>query len=238
MNNSSSKMHPGQFPAVKMTPAPDIPDKKLPASPSQEIEAVSLLGMNAKSVQRLVVLVPNEQVDEVGIAREIWSLSVSPKMEVLLISLSPGRTQEYQIQRRLITLAAFIRNPWINVETRVVHGRRWQRALKPILKEGDVILCHVEQRVGWRQQPLADMLGRLDVPVWTLSGLLPRRIEMRRHWLVNVTFWTGALGILAFFFYLQTRLDILQDGLTRNVFLILTVVVEISLLDQWNSFFS
>jgi len=214
-----------------------LPKRVRAVQSSPGVKVITAQGSNIQPVRRLIVLVPNEDMDEAQIARKIWEMAFDPKAAVLLLCLCTNDSEEYQIQRRLITLAALIQHPRISVETHIAYGRNWLRGLKAVLNDGDVIVCHEEQFVGWRQQPLVDVLGGMNVPVWTLSGILPIRLRTQLHWPVSAVFWLGAVAILALFFYFQMQVNTLQDELTKNVFLILSILVELASLYQWNSIF-
>ena len=68
------------------------------------------------AIQRLIVLIPNLDVDETAIARKIWDLAFPARLSVLLLGLCPNLHEESNVRRRLITIAALIREPRISVE--------------------------------------------------------------------------------------------------------------------------
>ena len=185
-------------------------------------------------VKRLVMLVPNVDMDEVQIARQVWEMASPAWLSVILLSMCAGASDELQLERKLITLAALIRDPHVVVETHIEYGRNWPRGLKSILADGDVILCHAEQKVGLRHKPLVSVLDALHVPVWTLSGFYPSSFTPRPHRLTELTFWFVALAILAGFFYLQIQINSLPSGWVENTMLYISVLVEIVLLWAWN----
>ncbi len=216
----------------------------IPSNRNAEMQVDSRLGVfvvqgpTAISIKRLVVLVPNVDMNEVQIAREVWEMASPAKLAVILLSMCNDILEEMCIQRRLITMAALIRDPRVTVEMHIEYGRDWLRGVKSVLTEGDVILCHEEQYVGFRQKPLANVLSALHVPVWTMSGFHLPNFAPRPRWLSTIIFWSVAAAILAGFFYLQIQINNLQDDLSKNVILCMSALVEIGSLYTWNSFFS
>ncbi|MEP7136466.1 MAG: hypothetical protein ABI904_16170 [Chloroflexota bacterium] len=188
-------------------------------------------------VKRLVVLVPNVDMDEVQIARQVWEMAAPVKLAVLLLSICTDISEELRIQRRLITLAALIRDPRVAVEIHIEDGSNWCRAVKSVLENGDVILCHAKQSVGFLRKPLIDLLDALHVPIWTLSGYYPLSPAPRHRRLSLTIFWFVVLAILAGFFYLQTQINNSPDNLAKNVMLCLSAIFEIGSLYVWNSIF-
>lgn len=195
-------------------------------------------GSTIRSIKRLIVLVPNVDMDEAQIARQVWEMASPPKLTVLLLSICNNTSEEYRIQRRLITLAALIRDPRVVVDIQIKYGNDWFRGVRSFLADGDVILCHEEQRAGLWHKPLASLLETLRFPVWTLSGLYPTNLAPRSQWLSMTIFWSGAIALLTGFFYLQVQINGITDGLAKNVMLCLSVGVEIGLFYVWNSIFS
>lgn len=192
-------------------------------------------GSMIQPVKRLIVLVPNVDLDEAQMAHEIWKMASPVKLPVILLSMCNDLSEELSLQRRLITLAALIREPRVAVETRIENGGDWRRGVRSILEDGDVILCHEEQRVGLRHKPLVDVLDSLHVPVWTLSGFYPLNVIPQRRWLKQTAFWLVAIAILVGFFYLQIQINILPASWAKNAMLYLSVLVEIGSIWAWNS---
>jgi hypothetical protein len=195
-------------------------------------------GSTVQPVRRLIVLVPNVDMDEVRVAREVWELASPQKLHVLLLSMCIGISEEYQIQRRLINLAALIRDPRITVEFQIEYGRNWLRGVRSVLDDGDVILCHEEQSVGLRHGSLVNRLSALQAPVWTLSGIHPSNLAPHSRWLSITIFWFVTIVLLAGFFYLQTQINTISDSLAKNVLFCLSILVELGSLYVWNMIIS
>jgi len=186
-------------------------------------------------VRRLIVLIPNVDLDEPQIARAIWEMASPVKLPVILLSMCTDNLEELHLQRRLITLAALIRDPRVAVEIHIENGGDWRRGVQSILEDGDVILCHEEQHVGMRNKTLVSVLNTLHVPVWTLSGFYPSNFAPRRRLLAQIVFWFVAIAILVGFFCLQIQINTLPESWAKSAMLYLSVLVEIGSIWAWNS---
>jgi hypothetical protein len=189
-------------------------------------------------VKRLVVLVPNVDMDDIQIARQVWEMASSARLAVILLSICADDSDELQLERKLTTLAALIRDPHVKVETHIEYSQNWRRGVKSILDDGDVILCHAEQNVGLRHKPLVSVLDVLPVPVWTLSGFYPSNVISHPRWLAELVFWLGAVAIVAGFFYLQIQINILPTGWVKSVVLALSVLAEFGSILALNTLFT
>src|SRR5574337_473172 len=103
--------------SVKPKAPPELPlainENKtiLPASPdnSLPIESSGIAGLfhveeeRLVSARRLIVLVPNWDVDEVEIARQVWELAVPLGLAIVFFGLCKDITEELSMQRRLAT---------------------------------------------------------------------------------------------------------------------------------------
>lgn len=186
------------------------------------------------SIRRLIVLVPDLEVDQAELARQIWELASPPGLAVLFFSLCTDISNESHMNRRLIALAAMTREPRVHVETRLEFGRNWIHAIRKIFSPGDIVVCPAEQSLGWRRKPLGQILEAAHVPVWTLSGfysLTPRT----RNWLVELIFWVVSIAIMLGFFWLQTQVVNFSNSWAQNIFLILSVFAEVGLLWGWHA---
>jgi hypothetical protein len=233
-----SKTQMGQVVSVLENRESTSRNKLKAAQPQVVVDVIAAQGSAIQPIKRLIVLVPDVEMDEVQIAREVWEMAAAPNLAVLLFSLCNDTSEELQIQRRLINLAALIRDPRITVESQIEYGKDWLRSVESVLDDGDVILCHREQEVGWMHKPLVNVLSVLHTPVWTLSGIYPKKSVAYPRWLVSAGFWVVAMAILAGFFYLQSQINMLPDGVAKNVMLCLSVLVEIGSLYFCNSIFN
>ena len=190
------------------------------------------------AVRRLIVLVPPADMDEVEMARRIWELAAPAGLGVLFLGLCTQIAQEPAMQRRLVTLASLTRDARIPLDTRLESGRGWLSQIKAIQRPGDVIVCHIEQRVGMRRQPLARLIAARGAPVWTLSGFYTAGDLPGAGPLTTLVFWAVSLAVLAGFFWLQVRLVRMQEDWEHSLLLYLSVLAEAGLLWAWQHFSS
>jgi len=187
------------------------------------------------AIQRLVVLVPNLDVDETAMARKIWDLAFPARLSVLLLGLCPNLNEESSIRRRLITIAALIREPRVPVEMQLDYGRNWTKSLKNILDFGDIIICPANQQTGILQQPLDLALANLGFPIIALSGFHPVTRRPLLHFLPESVFWVVSLAILAVFFWFQIRISRISEEWAKDTLLSLSILIELGLVWVWNN---
>ena len=210
-----------------------------PADPT----SVTLLiheGMPLPSVRRLVVLVPNVDIDEAELARRIWSLASPRELEVLYLALVLDPDDESRVRRQLATLAAITRDGWTAVETQPQVGRDWLQVVRRVWRPGDLIVCQAQQSVsgrGLKRQPLSSALAStLNTPVYILFGFRPAAPPRRNGRATRFIYWPISLAIIAGFFWIQVQIDQTTQGWVRTALLCLSVVAEFGLIGVWNHF--
>jgi hypothetical protein len=109
------------------------------------------------------------------------------------------------------------------------------RRLLTNLTQDDLLACcaDTESRPGIR--PVHDALSsQAQVPVIVFER--PEPAPVRGHAsLLGVTSWIGSLAIILGFLWLQMRLSLPTSDALSAILLILSIVVEISLIWIWNS---
>ena len=232
------KIHPGKVITIIKPRASTHPERAraIPRSPGKKV--ITAQGSTIHPTRRLVVLVPSVDMDEIRIAREVWEMASPQKLSVLLLGMCSDTSEEYRLRRRLINLAAVIRDPRVSVEFQIEYGRNWLRGVRSVLADGDVILCHEEQSAGLRHRSLINKLRALHVPVWSLSGILPSNPAPPYRWLSRIAFWFVAIAFLAGFSYLQTQIDTITEVPAKDVLLCLSVLVELGSLYALNVIFN
>jgi len=191
--------------------------------------------VDLSTVQRLVVLIPDQDVDETEIAREIWELASPAKFSVLLLGVCSNSNDEPTVRRRLVTIAGLIREPRISVDIQLDFGNNWIKNLQAILISGDVVICHAEQYTGMGHKPLALALTEAGIQVMVMTGFYPEIHKSATALFRESLFWVVSVIILAVFFWLQIRMLRVSDELAKNILLGISVPAEIGLLWLWNS---
>ena len=230
---------PEKRPPVSRPPLGEAPARRSAGSP-----AMSLLlpeGVGLPAARRLVVLVPDVDLDETALARRIWSLASPNKLSVLYQGVARSPADEPRARRRLATLAALTRDDSIKAGTGLALETDWLGALMPQLCSGDLIVCHAEQKLSsWRGTlPLGGQLCQaLQAPVHLLSGFYAGDPAEPAHRLGRVVFWGGAVAILAVAFWLQVQITALPRNWAESALMALSVVAECGLIGLWNRAFN
>ena len=151
---------------------------------------------NLPEFRRLIVLVPNAEIDQdAHLPQRIWQLASPGKTPVLYLTAAGDYELEMGARRRLSLLAAITRDKRVPVEIQVAHTSNWVQALKSIVQPGDLILSDagLTARKGlFGSEALSDQLSRsLSVPVFLLSGYAYKEPEKTPHLLR--LFLSGAL---------------------------------------------
>lgn len=183
---------------------------------------------------RLVVLVPNFDVNEADMAREIWKLAFPPGLAVLFLGLCPSINEEPRVRRRLATVAALTRDVRVPVEVQLEFGRNWIRKLQAVLEAGDIVVCHAEQQIGLWRQPLELALAQLNIPTLTLKGFIPSMPKSPSTFLRESAFWLVSIAVLSVFFLIQVRILRVSEEWAKDTLLSASILIEFGLFWVWN----
>lgn len=131
----------------------------------------------APTTRRLVVLIPDVDTNEPELARQLWQMASARELGVLLLGTFEDVRREPRARRRLATLASLMRDERIHVETRLEAGQGWLAAIRTVLANGDLVVCHAEQhiaRFGLGREPLSHwLMAKLGQPICELAGFYP-----------------------------------------------------------------
>jgi len=206
-----------------------------PPEESSEIGGLFIAeGQGLIRTHRLVVLMPNLDINEADIAREIWKLAFPPGLAVLFLGLCPNVNEEPRVRRRLATVAALTRDIRVPVEVQLEFGRNWIRKLEAVLEAGDIVVCHAEQQTGLWRQPLKLALARLNIPTLTLKGFIPSMYKSPSTFLRESVFWLVSIAVLFVFFLFQIRILRISEEWASDALLSLSIVIEFGLFWVWN----
>jgi len=193
---------------------------------------------NVVATRRLVVLVPENELDERALAQRIWSLAAQGPLEVLFLALAPNWDAEAHLRRRLATLAALTGDRQVDASTQLACEANWVLAVEKVRQPGDLLICYDRHTSdSWRlqRQHLGAYLSTAtNVPAYILVGLVlgpsPRLLNMVRELLALA----ASLFVIMAFAWLQIRIDQAMDGGLSTLMLCLTVFVEIACLVKLN----
>ena len=217
-----------------------VPDQMEPGAAGAAIGHLLIpAGAPRPAVRRLVVLLPDADVDEAGLAAFIWSMAKERALEVLLLGTLPRPREQYRARRRLVTIAAITRDDTVHVDIELLPELSWEQAVRRVWQPGDLIVCHSEltETGGLIARPLAQsLLHSLAAPVYLVSGFYPELLEERVSGLVRLGEWIPPAVIMVAFFGLQVRLAQATAGNLQTIALVLTVLFEFLLIAAWERF--
>ncbi|MBN1147648.1 MAG: hypothetical protein JXA78_10365 [Anaerolineales bacterium] len=188
--------------------------------------------------QRLVVLIPDGEIDENALARRVWQLAVGMGPKVLYLALAPGDHQVAYQRRRLAGLAFMTTGNGVRAQTSVSIKNNWPQALEEALHPGDLLICladhQISDRIVWRRA-LGEVLAEsVAVPVYLLAGLKIGLAPYQRRWIKEMLSWTASLIWMATFFGLQVEIVRSTGGSVSTLLLCLSILVEFYFLWKIN----
>lgn len=237
-NNGSSSPIPVQDWAVVSsaeTPILHSPSKRV--QPERNLPVVGEI--QPAGSNRLVVLTPDQDMDEVHFSRDIWSFALSKKMDVVLVTIARNAEEIHSAQLRLATIGSMIRDPFVQVDSEVIHTRSWIKAAKKISRSDDAVLCPTEltlaEGLGKRRAMSEILSENLKLPVYTMSGYFADRQVMLSRVIRHVFYWFVLLAIFAGFFKVETSADLFLKGQIGQMVEFLIVLVEVGAIYFWTA---
>jgi hypothetical protein len=199
---------------------------------SEKTETVSRIFSEDEPIppsKRLVVILPDTGFDIFTLPRQIWNLAAPDHRQVLLLTRPSEVEDELHSQRNLTTLAALIRDPLVEVQTRVVLGVSIEQAACQSAQPGDVLICFAEQRTSGFLAPkrLAEVLAqKTNLPIYTLKGNIPAPTVPFAARLIDFALLALCIASLIAFFLLGVWIDRNSVGTAHTILQILALCVE------------
>ena len=227
------------------TPVPDTPARHrdevawMASMPVIVPDGSSSVDPRSPVASRLLVLVPDLDLDEAGMAQRVWSLAEPRSLPVLYLGMSAEPFRESLVRRRLATLAAATRDSRIQVNTRYLPVHNWLEAVRVTCQPGDLIVSPPEQALslpsnGDRSERTA-LSAAARAPVHVLPDLVFNARPDRGRRLKGWVFWPVSLAILAGFLWLQAQIDQAANGSVQIILLSMSVLAEGGLLLLWHT---
>lgn len=212
--------------------------KKLDVSPPTFTVAPASIS-DLQPAPRLIVLVPESEVDAAILARKIRELANNLESRVQLIGLSKDAAHEPGVRRRLVTLSAMVEDPHVFVQTNIEFGNNWLNAVKPHWHSGDVIVCFSEQNSGISGKPLNQILeSNLHATVYVITGIQQTKERSFPFWKSNTLAWTGSIGLILAFLWLQLKLTQPPQDWAQTLLLYTSLFAEAGSIWFWNNLFN
>lgn len=224
---------PGLFPLKFMPSLLGSPVIALPGTDHRRPQLVDG-DFSRGEINRLVILLPDEDVNEAQLSRYIWSLASPGKLSVLLVTLVDEPGDEYPAQRRMVRIGGIAQDARVKAGAKVVFGRSWSKALAHFLQPDDLLICPAEKSVktgltGYQPLSLA-LSSALNRPVYLMKDFYAENRIGWPHWTRQIPFWIGCLLVLAVFSALEIDIDHLGAGWAGQVIFIGLVTAEIGCL--------
>lgn len=188
---------------------------------------------------RLLVLVPDNEMDEARYAKKARILAESHNLSIVFIGLNRSPDSESQIRRKLVTLAGIAGSEKIQADFLMINLEAWTEVLHKELGRLDYVLCPEEFNSGSRLYTnSADLKSMMNEKVYfvqdiLISSDLERREEMSRA----VLNWAGIIFLLVAGFMVEVGLDRQTTGFSRTIIQIVILTAEIVCLWFWNTLF-
>lgn len=185
---------------------------------------------------RLIVLLPEADVNYADVTHSIWELANAHHARVQFLGLCKDADHEASIRRRLVMMSGMAQDVNLQIESKVEYGKDWVKVIKSNWKDGDMLVCFREHNAGGLRGPLSKILEeQFQTSVYLLSGLITQEYG-RPNWFSQFYAWAGSIGILAVFFLVQVRIEPQADWAHESLMYI-SILAEVGLLWIWNSFF-
>ena len=209
----------------------------IPPAPHAEPLTRSTSVQRPEPAHRLIVLFPASEFETPELENRIWEIARSLQLNVLLLSLTNNFDEEAQLRRKLIIMAAMIKDPFVATDILLEHGNDWVRQVRKIWREGDIVACYANQKVGIMRKALDEILrSSLNMPVYILADAKSIK-NSTSIFLSQFFFWLGSLAIIGGFFWIEVKLVQLPQDWAHSALIYFCVLVEFALIPLWNSLF-
>ncbi len=192
-----------------------------------------------RTAHRLVVLIPDQDVDAVRYSRAVRSAMLPETTDVLLVTAVDSVESELSARRRLATISSQVRDFDLNVMVRVVWNRSWIAAACEVAEDGDQVACAPEMtvRVGLRQREALDAViaRRLGLPVTPLPGLYQNERSGFTQVFLRIGYWAVIVAIVAGFFVLESDASQVVQGWIGQVAVIILMIFELGAIYLWTT---
>jgi len=204
----------------------------LKKSPSLDLSTASFLDL--RPARRLIVLVPDFEMNTGAAARKIWELANALESGVQFLGLSRDAAREPGLRRGIATLSAMVGDGCTPVESKIEIGNNWLKLVESNWQDGDVIVCFRDNQPGLARKSLNQILeSKLNATIHVFTGLQQEKPE-RSNWAGNTISWAGSIGIILAFAWLQSCF--IANGANSALFYI-SILAELGSLWVWVSVF-
>lgn len=210
----------------------------LASRPDQELNTASfetspLIEINptASTKWRLLVVIPADVEDEqVLLATRILKLTKPRGLQVYLIGICREIQEEAELKRKLILLAALLRDAHLLTEISIESGPNWLEKVKAVCGPNDLVACYSESSPRLNRKPLSDLLTiALERPVYVFHPMsFPKLTTAER--IAESLAWLRSILVLVGFLILQIKLVQMPNNWVNSSLLYLSLFLEVGLL--------
>lgn len=183
--------------------------------------------------QRLVVILPDANINVLSLPKRIWELAAPDRRQVLLMIKPCREENEFYTRMNLVTLSAMLRDTRVHVETRLVLGTQIDQAARQCAQPEDIFVCFEEHQVSryLKKKRLADLLAKkTGLPVYTLKGSVMEMTDPISVMQKDALLLILCMALLVVFFILQVWIDKNTSGVLRGSLQMISVFIEVSLI--------
>lgn len=194
--------------------------------------------LKAEQSSRLIVLLPQSMVGDMGFAQKIHRMANTAHHDVLYLTLLDDPDQGLSIARGIATMKAVTESNLIKAGSVQVSSYRWFDKLQQISRPGDTIVCQQEQTVKlglFQTVPTSEYVAQnLTNPVVTVDGFYHPQQTVIKGWMRGLLFWLGALVIVIGFTLLELQADLAFPGFAHKLVLAAILLVEFGAIWFWS----
>lgn len=144
--------------------------------------------------RRILLLLPNADINEAQLARALWTLAGERQAAVHVIALIDDWADEAQIRLRVALLSALLRGSGIEPEAHYEKDTTdWLGIVRRMYAPGDVVVCHAEQTMPVNNghfpphfSPLSTHIAMLHMPVCEMRGAIKQMPAMTLRRVIKV----------------------------------------------------
>jgi hypothetical protein len=189
---------------------------------------------------RLLVLVPEDELDESRYARKARALAEVQKLNIRFIGMVRTPEMESLMRRKLVTLSGISGSESAEADFIESGLTSWVEIIQNECGTQDFILCPEEFNLdSFLNNDVCDLRSEMAGKIYMVPGMMPSdRQERLERATRNVLNWAGILAIIAIGFLLEVDFDRQTVGIARTLTEIIIFSAEIGILWWWNTFVS
>jgi len=190
------------------------------------------------TARRLIVLVPEIEMDIAYVARKLGELTNSFNGCILFYGLCKDAVCELSLRRQLVALIAMMEAEKLSIESRIEIGENWPASVLTDLRQEDMVVCFPAPYPGFDRRPLHQFLCvNLNCTVYMLDGVAHRETHSFAERASSLMAWGGSIGLVFAFFWLQAKVVQLPQDWIHTSMLYFSLFAEVGAILGWNALF-